>query len=66
MTTCKGCGAEIVWSTTQAGKAIPLNTPPEKRFIMFVPHDGGREYVKLVETWCAHFVTCDKADEFRK
>jgi hypothetical protein len=64
--TCKGCNAAIVWSTTEAGKAVPLNTPPEKRYIMIFPHDGSREYVKLVETWMSHFVTCPQAAEFRK
>lgn len=65
MTTCKGCGAEIAWSKTERGKAVPLNRPPEKRFIMFVKSDG-TEYVKLVETWVSHFVTCPQAAEFRK
>ena len=66
MTTCKGCNAPITWSTTAAGKQVPLNDPPEKRYIMFHPADGSREYVKLVETWVSHFVTCSKAAEFRK
>ena len=65
MTTCKGCNAPITWSTTAAGKAVPLNDPPEKRYIMFMEYDG-TEYVKQVETWVSHFVTCPKADEFRK
>jgi hypothetical protein len=63
-TNCKGCGAEIEWSKTEAGKAVPLNRPPEKRFIMLMHHGEG-EYVKLVETWVSHFATCPKASEFR-
>jgi len=65
MSQCKGCGAEIEWSKTEAGKAVPLNKPPEKRFIMFVKPDG-LEYVKLVETWVSHFATCPKANDFRR
>ena len=65
MTRCKSCQAEIVWSTTEAGKAVPLNTPPEKRFIMTIKHGEG-ESVKLVETWQSHFVTCPQAKEHRK
>ena len=62
---CKGCGAPIEWSTTEAGKSVPLDHPPEKRFIMFMRMDGS-ESVKLVETWVSHFATCSKANEFRR
>ena len=65
MAYCKSCGANIVWSKTEAGKAAPLNQPPEKRFIMFIKPDGC-EYVKMVETWVSHFATCPDANQHRK
>ena len=47
MTTCKGCGTPITWSTTEAGRS----THRRKTLHHVLSADGGREYVKLVETW---------------
>lgn len=62
---CSSCGADIEWSMTERGKAVPLNKPPEKRFIMFFK-PGCPEYVKLVETWLSHFATCPNAKQHRR
>lgn len=60
MSKCKGCEAEIVWKTTQGGKAVPLD-PPKKGYILI-----GGGVAKLTDYYTSHFVTCPKADDFRK
>lgn len=59
---CRGCDQDILWArTTSKGAKVPLNATPEKRFV-----SCGGDYVALVDTWQSHFVTCVKAEEFRK
>jgi hypothetical protein len=65
MANCKGCGAEIIWAMTEREKPMPLDAKSEKRFILRLPQ-GDRASTQLVETYTSHFVTCPKADEFRK
>lgn len=64
---CRGCGADILWATTESGSKIPLDTKPEKRFRpmtrgAITPH----EIAVLVDTYQSHFATCPKAGDFRK
>ena len=66
---CRGCKKPIIWATTEAGKAIPLD-PPEKRFILqqVVPDDPQKPAyweARLRETYVSHFVSCPQADAFR-
>ncbi len=70
--TCKGCGAPLIWAITEHGKRIPLNQP-EKRFILVLvqpDNDPDLSYsyyeARMRETYTSHFATCPKADEFRK
>lgn len=65
MSKCRGCGADIQWAVTKAGKAVPLNHPSEKRFVWSLGVDG-LEDVILVDTYVSHFVTCPEVDLFRK
>lgn len=58
---CRGCGAEIFFGATSAGKQIPLDIKPEKRFIRVGYCD-----VRMVDTYQSHFATCSKAGEFRR
>lgn len=80
MSTCKGCGAEIVWIKTKAGKPAPVNIHP----VHIVPDPAGSEYGYLEDgsllrgrkagmddeecKTCMqpHFATCQKADTFRR
>jgi hypothetical protein len=64
---CRGCGAEIIWAYTEAGKRIPLDNKAEKRFVL---DDNPGQYVdgvgvRLRDTYISHFATCPKAAEFR-
>ena len=62
--TCKGCGATIIWAVTEHGKRIPLNKP-EKRFILVLTHGelGGSGYyeARVRETYTSHFSSCPNA-----
>jgi hypothetical protein len=57
MRKCAGCGAEIKWVKTKAGKRMPVNV--ELKTI--VTEDG-----EVVRGYESHFATCPKADDFRK
>lgn len=58
MAECKGCGAAIVWGTTEDGKTIPLDPkPPVYRFNQY-----GR--IEKVDASVTHFATCPKANDF--
>lgn len=68
MAICKGCGAEILWGKTEAGKSQPLDAKPDPNG-KWVIWDG------MVIPWrdepdderrTSHFATCSKATEFRR
>jgi hypothetical protein len=66
MSKCRGCGAEIIWATTElSGKAVPLDVMVEKRFLI-LHYDADKPCVRLHDTYMPHFATCPKASEFRK
>lgn len=62
---CSGCGAEIIWSTTTNGKAVPLDAKPERRFVLKTMADG-TTIADLQNVFVSHFATCVKANMFRK
>jgi hypothetical protein len=53
---CKGCGAEIAFVKSQAGKMIPVNA----RYTTVVTDDG-----TTVRGRVSHFATCPRAEQFR-
>lgn len=64
MSTCRGCGADLVWGVTPDGKRIPLDPrPPVYRTGTLLP-DGGVRCERDREALCSHFATCPKADQF--
>lgn len=80
MSRCKGCGAEIIWIPMQSGKKMPCDPAliqfwwePEgpETFItqegetVRGSRDGDAEEMTDLG-YIPHFVTCPKADEFRK
>ena len=80
MARCKGCGAEIVWIKTTAGKALPCDAP----LVMYAARKGakGRSVTPsgailaadVVDDpaqahgvgHIAHWATCPAARQFRK
>ena len=63
MSTCKGCGAPILWKHTPRGKAIPLDPKPEKRLVLRGPLS---ETAELVDAYTPHHATCSAVEQFRK
>lgn len=64
MSTCRGCGREIVWGVTSDGKRIPLDPrPPVYRTGTLLP-EGGVRCERDREALCSHFATCPNADQF--
>lgn len=65
MAKCKGCGKEIVWVEVN-GKPVPLDTRPA--VYQYYEHDGKLKGVRVPREQYAvsHFVTCPKADQFRR
>ena len=55
--TCRGCGIYIEWIKTKAGKDMPVD--PEGATI--ITEDG-----EVKKGFIPHWVTCPKADNFRK
>ncbi|MGE5585779.1 MAG: hypothetical protein ACM309_09680 [Bacillota bacterium] len=57
MTTCKGCGREIKWLRTEAGKQMPVDPEP----VTVVLTDG-----RVFRGYRPHWATCPKAEQFRR
>lgn len=55
-TKCKGCGAQIVWFKTTAGKSMPVDAETVEL---------GDEQLDLTRH-VSHFATCKKAADFRR
>jgi hypothetical protein len=53
--TCRGCGAEIEWWISPAGKKTPVNTLPPENFIR------SNLYLRGL-----HFASCPERDRFRR
>ncbi len=67
MSRCKTCGQSIQWAVTEAGKKVPLDHPPENRFVKTNRHLPDVElHVRMTETYVSHFATCPQADQHRK
>lgn len=62
---CKGCGAEIVFLTTELGAKMPCDAKPLKVLVPVQPHAYPMIY-QVENGYVSHFSTCPKADEFRK
>lgn len=74
--TCRACGAAMVWGKTTKGKAIPLDAAPSKRGNVRLLADGTAEVLGAATAqgcriagevmYLSHFVTCSAAASFRK
>lgn len=62
MTTCKGCGKEIVWAVTAEGRKIPLDPRPPVYSLIDTPR--GKEAVRTTLAMVSHFSTCPNANDF--
>ena len=58
MTSCKGCGREIVWAEDDKGTKIPL----DPRAPVYQVVDGVA--VRNTKAMVSHFATCSQANRF--
>jgi hypothetical protein len=59
--TCKGCGASILWFKTVRGKNIPADAKGETRIIM-----NAEGQAVMARSYMPHHATCPEVDKFRK
>lgn len=65
MSTCRSCGAEIVWAVTPAGKMMPLDAKPVAGLYAIWPTLDG-PYCAPDVGYMNHWATCPSADQHRK
>lgn len=72
---CKGCGAAVVWARTASGAAMPVDAVPTPGANVRLSWEGSDVRAHVVKAQFAfgsktnhlsHFVTCPKADEWRR
>lgn len=73
VTSCKSCGAPIVWATTTGGAAIPLDPEPADDGNVLVDTETGKATVlgsqagyEPLERYKSHFATCPHAKRWRR
>ena len=62
---CKGCGLDIFWIKTQAGKNMPLDPKPIRVYQQVESLTGLKSWV-FSEGYIPHWGTCRKAKDFKK
>lgn len=67
MSQCKGCGKEITWAKTPAGKNIPLEKT-KHAYEVNTSYDAGLPQSFAVpferDVYISHFLTCKNANDF--
>jgi hypothetical protein len=61
---CRSCNARVLWVETESGKKMPLDTEPERRFV--VESGASPMKARLRNTYVSHFSTCKDAGKWRK
>ena len=66
--SCRGCGAPIVWALTHTGARIPLDP---RSPVYELGHEYGTDGLPVARVagerfLVSHFRTCPKADEFSR
>lgn len=77
--TCRGCGQEILWFTTLAGKAMPVDPEPAPTGNVDLVWVGGDEIAVVLskedalsaqaaghKLYLSHFTSCPQAGRFRR
>jgi len=74
MSTCRSCNAEIIWATTNKGKAMPIDAEPNPAGnVELIPTPAGPRAIVHGQSplmaehpvHTTHFQTCPNADEWR-
>ena len=64
VTTCKSCGAKIVWIKTQNGRSMPC----DEEQVEYQKNYRGSALTPIVDGigYVSHFATCPNADKHRR
>ncbi len=65
MASCKSCGASIIWTTTEAGKKMPVDAQPASKGIVLLGNPADPQS-RVVNVHLSHFATCPNANTHRK
>lgn len=73
MSTCKSCGAEVIWKVTEGGKKTPIDAEPCEDGNLFF-FGSGAHPVSMIKPglkfdgprYKSHFATCPNAKQHRK
>ena len=73
MSTCRSCGAEVIWTVTEAGKSMPVDASAMATGNLVLERENGvvRSHVENMmddpdePRFTSHFVTCPEADQWR-
>ncbi len=77
ITTCKSCGARILWALTATGKRMPIDSEPSEKGTLFlvglaaIDHrstleDARQAREKAAPRYTSHFATCPAAAVHRR
>lgn len=72
MPTCRACGAEVLWGTTDTGKRMPLDVVPTlSGNVEYGAVTGQVRVVGKVQIgdklrYVSHFATCPVGEQFRR
>lgn len=62
--TCRSCGAPIMWAITDRGRRMPLSKATERRTFT-LEQNGDATICRSVVTYDSHFTDCPDADRHR-
>jgi hypothetical protein len=77
-TSCRSCGAEIVWARTEKGKRAPIDAAIDDKgtIVLRAPREGERDPLAIFGVppdvfageprHTSHFATCPDADRWRR
>lgn len=72
---CRACDADIIWARTSSGKAMPVDAALTAGANVLLRWEGSDVAARVLnashafgtrDTRLSHFVTCPKADEWRR
>lgn len=71
MSTCRSCGAEIIWAVMGSGKRMPFDAEPvipspTGLFVVITDDEGVHGLSQNNPLYRSHFATCPNAAEHRR